>query len=275
MATQSTGHGTRRFIGSASLLKHRAATALCGNYIPTSAARRVPATAGGIGYFSKFTRYMHPFEATLPTPAENLALDEALLEWAEETEAREDYLRLWESPEPMVVVGRLIAARTRSRHRFLPQPTNSNPPSLQRRPAIVAGPGCLMYAVVLSYAKHVELKDITRAHAYILKQLTTALGPHSRKRRHSRLRRYKRPGVAARNEQRGTRSIRSCSSPSPLLAPRSSLLSPRKFSGNSLRVKRTHLLYHGTLLYDFDLSLIAKCLRTAAASARISQRPKA
>ena len=37
--------------------------------------------------------------------------------------------------------------------------------------------------------------------------------------------------------------------------------SPRKFSGNSLRVKRTHLLYHGTLLYDFDLALIETCLR--------------
>jgi lipoate-protein ligase A len=27
-------------------------------------------------------------------------------------------------------------------------------------------------------------------------------------------------------------------------------------------VKRTHLLYHGTLLYNFDLALIEKCLRT-------------
>ena len=37
----------------------------------------------------------------------------------------------------------------------------------------------------------------------------------------------------------------------------------RKFSGNSMRVKRTHFLYHGTLLYDFDLQLLARCLRTA------------
>jgi lipoate-protein ligase A len=37
----------------------------------------------------------------------------------------------------------------------------------------------------------------------------------------------------------------------------------RKFSGNSLRVKRTHFLYHGTLLYNFDLASIAACLRTA------------
>ena len=34
----------------------------------------------------------------------------------------------------------------------------------------------------------------------------------------------------------------------------------RKFSGNSLRCKRTHLLYHGTLLYDFSLPLISRYL---------------
>ena len=34
----------------------------------------------------------------------------------------------------------------------------------------------------------------------------------------------------------------------------------RKFSGNSLRIARTHLLYHGTILYDSDLSLLASCL---------------
>jgi lipoate-protein ligase A len=36
----------------------------------------------------------------------------------------------------------------------------------------------------------------------------------------------------------------------------------RKFSGNSMRVRRDHLLYHGTLLYDFPLTLIEQCLGT-------------
>jgi lipoate-protein ligase A len=35
----------------------------------------------------------------------------------------------------------------------------------------------------------------------------------------------------------------------------------RKFSGNSLRCKRDHLLYHGTLLYDFDLTLLGRLLK--------------
>jgi lipoate-protein ligase A len=35
-----------------------------------------------------------------------------------------------------------------------------------------------------------------------------------------------------------------------------------KFSGNALRCKRDFLLYHGTLLYDFPLDLVSKCLGT-------------
>ncbi len=34
----------------------------------------------------------------------------------------------------------------------------------------------------------------------------------------------------------------------------------RKVSGNSLRVKRDHILYHGTLLYGFSLPLIGELL---------------
>ena len=34
-----------------------------------------------------------------------------------------------------------------------------------------------------------------------------------------------------------------------------------KFSGNSLRITRNALLYHGTVLYDFSLSLISELLR--------------
>jgi lipoate-protein ligase A len=35
----------------------------------------------------------------------------------------------------------------------------------------------------------------------------------------------------------------------------------RKFSGNSLRCRREHLLYHGTVLYDFPLPWISRFLR--------------
>lgn len=182
---------------------------------------------------------MQHLELTLPTPAENLALDEALLEWAEEEPSRREVLRMWESPDPMVVVGRSsrvqkeVNESTCSERRI---------PILRRSSGgatVVAGPGCLMYALVLSLEARSELKDIGRAHAFILGRLVSSLG-----------------------SLLTNTSVIACKGTSDLIIyDRTTPTTARKFSGNSLRVKRTHLLYHGTLLYDFDLSLIESCLR--------------
>ncbi|MCG8584274.1 MAG: lipoate--protein ligase family protein, partial [Pirellulales bacterium] len=95
---------------------------------------------------------------------------------------------------------------------------------------IVAGPGCLMYAVVLSFERRPELRAIDAAHQFVFGRLAAGL-------------RDLVPDV----EFCGTSDLAAAG---------------RKFSGNSLRVKRNHLLYHGTLLYDFPLDLISTCLRT-------------
>jgi lipoate-protein ligase A len=47
---------------------------------------------------------MKHLDLTFPSPAENLACDEALLDWREEN-GGEEILRFWESPEIFVVVG--------------------------------------------------------------------------------------------------------------------------------------------------------------------------
>jgi lipoate-protein ligase A len=183
---------------------------------------------------------MQRFDLSLPTPAHNLAFDEALLEWAEDSSADGEFLRVWEATQPMVVVGRSSRVSKEVNEPFCRQ---EHIPILRRSSggaAIVTGPGCLMYALVLSYAVRPELKDITRAHSYILKQLTTSLGPL-----------LSRAGTIT------------CAGTSDLaLRDEKDVATARKFSGNSLRMKRTHLLYHGTLLYAFDLGLIEKCLRT-------------
>ena len=172
---------------------------------------------------------MQRLDLTLPTPAENVALDEALLDWAEEENDEWECLRLWESPVPIVVVGRSTRVKLEihelaCRRRGIPVLRRSSGGA-----AIVAGPGCLMYAVVLSYQLRPELKDIRRAHAYVLNRLATSLSVY---------------GVPVAHA--GTSDLAAAD---------------RKFSGNSLRAKRSHLLYHGTLLYNFDLGLIESCLR--------------
>jgi lipoate-protein ligase A len=169
-------------------------------------------------------------DLTLPTPAENLALDEALLEHAESGAEPCEVLRLWESPEPMVVLGRSSRVADEVDEE---QCRRLGLPVLRRGSggaSVVIGPGCLMYAVVLSYQLHPQVQMINQAHCYSLGILGAAV---------------RRLVPAA-----------TCCGTSDLA------VDGRKFSGNSLRCKRTHLLYHGTLLYDFPLSLISDCLKT-------------
>ncbi len=121
---------------------------------------------------------MRYLDLTLPTAAENLALDEALLEEAEAGGGPNETLRLWEPRQTMVVVGRSsrIAAEVRTdacRELGIP---------VLRRPsggaAIVTGPGCLMYALVLSYRLRPELRALSRTHQWVLGTLAAALETH-------------------------------------------------------------------------------------------------
>jgi lipoate-protein ligase A len=187
---------------------------------------------------------------TLDTPAENLALDEALLDWAEEDDPAWEFLRLWESPWPMVVVGRSSRVgaevdQAACAERRIPILRRSSGGA-----AIVAGPGCLMYAVVLSYKLRPELRDIHQAHQFVLARLAEALRAR---------------GQNAQPAGTSDLVLADCGLPASageLPADCSELVTARKFSGNSMRAKRSHFLYHGTLLYDFDLRLVDACLRT-------------
>ncbi|MFH1264595.1 MAG: lipoate--protein ligase family protein [Planctomycetota bacterium] len=171
---------------------------------------------------------MRYLDLTLPTPAENLALDEALLEEAERAGRATETLRVWEPREPIVVVGRSSRIETEVRRDAC---RRRGIPILRRASggaAIVTGPGCLMYALVLSYRLRPALRAVDHAHRFVLGRLVSALRPLA-------------PEVACR----GISDLAS---------------GELKFSGNSLRCKRGHLLYHGTLLHEFPLELIGECL---------------
>ena len=95
---------------------------------------------------------------------------------------------------------------------------------------MVAGPGCLMYAVVLSYDEFPQLRVVDQAHQFVMGRMRDALA---------------RVEPAVRFQGSCDLTVRD-----------------RKISGNSLRCKRSHLLYHGTVLYDFPLSQISDWLRS-------------
>jgi lipoate---protein ligase len=176
---------------------------------------------------------MRYLDLTLPTAAENLAIDEALLEQAEAAGCPVETLRLWEPAEPMVVVGR---SSHLEKEVFLDVCRSQGIPVLRRSSggaAIVTGPGCLMYALVLSYEKRPELRLLDNAHHFVLKTITAALAPLQ-------------PGVC-------------CAGTSDLVYRCENNI--KKFSGNSVRCRHSHFLYHGTLLYEFPLEKISHFLK--------------
>jgi lipoate-protein ligase A len=163
----------------------------------------------------------------LPTAAENLALDEALLLAAEAGEGSE-VMRLWEWPRPVVVLG----AGGRWREEVdVDACLRDGVPILRRASGggtVLLGRGCLVFTLVLRYDRAPELAQVTSSYAWILTRVVRALGL---------------PGAAPA----GTSDL---------------AVGGRKFSGNSQQRKRDHLLHHGTLLYDFDLTAVGRYLRT-------------
>src|SRR5688500_17483756 len=104
---------------------------------------------------------MKYLDMTLPTAAENLACDEALLDFCEETGGPE-MLRVWEPTEYFVVVGyaNKVELEVNSEN------CRAKQISILRRcsggGAIVQGPGCLNYSLVLDFANNQLLQTIPR-----------------------------------------------------------------------------------------------------------------
>ncbi|MBC8352595.1 MAG: lipoate--protein ligase family protein [Planctomycetes bacterium] len=173
---------------------------------------------------------MKLLDLTLASPEENLALDEALLEQAESLQSDDDVLRLWESQQTAVIIGR--SSRI-DEEVDIAACASAQVPVLRRcsgGTSVVIGRGCLMYSVVLSYERNPALRMVDVAHKYVLGKVVNAVKQFL---------------------------------PSAELQGISDLaLNNLKFSGNSLRCKRDHLLYHGTLLCEFPLDLIVRYLKS-------------
>lgn len=159
-----------------------------------------------------------------------LAIDEAMLIWADEQDEGVDtsLLRFWQFAKPTVVLGRSSKIAEEVDETYC----RSNSIEILRRctggASVVGGPGCLMYSVVLRLTDDLSLRKIDVAHRYVMSRVLAAI--------------HQQHPTA---EHLGTCDL---------------TLDQRKFSGNSLRIARHHLLYHGTLLIDADLDQIARCL---------------
>jgi lipoate-protein ligase A len=168
-------------------------------------------------------------DITFDSLEENLAFDEALIQAAEEGESDQQVLRLWEARSAFIVLGRSSKIADEV---HIERAEQAGLPILRRcsgGATILAAPGCFFYAVLLSLRDQPQLRMLDEAHRYVMSRVARAVTPFS-------------PGVRLD----GTCDL---------------VLDGRKVSGNSLRVQRHWLLYHGTLLLNMDLNLISTYLR--------------
>jgi lipoate---protein ligase len=190
---------------------------------------------------------MKYLDLTLPSPAENLAGDEALLDLAEAGEGGE-VLRFWESPDYFVVVGYANKVATEVNEE---ECKARGVPILRRCSGggtVLQGPGCLNYALILQIGDGGTLGSIAAANGFIMERNGKALASQLFQAQGSEL------GAAPKPEIRNPKlKIEVCGHTD--LA-----INGRKFSGNSQRRHRRFLLFHGTFLLNFNLARIEALL---------------
>ena len=180
---------------------------------------------------------MKLLDLTLPSPAENLACDEALLD-AAEAGAGGEVLRFWESREPFVVVG---YANKVSAEVNVAACEARGIPILRRCSGggtVLQGPGCLNYTLILKITEDGPLRTIASANRFIMERNRAAI-----------------QSLYPNSELRTPNFEISVRGHADLC------LGNLKFSGNSQRRRKHYLLFHGTFLLNLDLALVGDLLR--------------
>lgn len=171
---------------------------------------------------------MKCLDLSFPTPEDNLACDEALLD-ALEAGTSAETLRFWESPACFVVVGygNSVALEVNT-----PVCSARGIPVLRRCSGggtVVQGPGCLNYSLILEAGESGPLSSINSANRFIMERnraaIQTLLGRPVSVRGHTDM-----------------------------------AIDGVKFSGNAQRRRKNSLLFHGAMLLNFDLQLISELL---------------
>ena len=168
------------------------------------------------------------FNKSYKTPEENLASDEYLLQEVNNGNYTDGICRIWESPNVFVVLGL---------SKKIEDDVNSNAckrdgiPILKRCSGggtVLQGPGCFNYSFILPMAYAKELESLTNDNIY------SSIG-------------QKTLSKALNNiELKGISDL---------------TINDVKFSGNAQRRLKNAILFHGTILYDFDLGLISDYLK--------------
>jgi lipoate-protein ligase A len=172
---------------------------------------------------------MQFLDLTLPTAAENVAMDEALVVAAEGGTGGPT-LRIWELSERAVVLG----ASGRMTEDVDVEACRADGVAIARRSSgggtVLIGPGALNFTVVLAVDADPRLKAVDTTQLYVLERTAEAL-------------RALGPDVQVRGSGDLT-------------------LNGRKFSGSAQRRLKNFVMVHASLLYNIGAAEIAHYLRT-------------
>jgi lipoate---protein ligase len=180
---------------------------------------------------------MKHLDLTLPSPAENLACEEALLD-ACDANGGGEVLRFWEARETFVVVGYANKVATEVN---VAACAAKGIPIFRRCSGggtVLQGVGCLNYALILRITDDGPCHTITSANQFIMEKNRAAIETL-----------FFKPEIGNRKSE-------------ILVSGHTDLaLNGLKFSGNSQRRKKNFLLFHGTFLLNLNLELVGECLR--------------
>src|SRR5688572_16244067 len=113
-------------------------------------------------------------DLTLPSPIENLALDETLLDELDDV-GGDPVLRFWESSRHFVVLG----PSCRLMDDVHVDACEADGVAVLRRASgggtVLQGPGCLSYALVLPLTLHPQLANIRSTNQFILERMASTL----------------------------------------------------------------------------------------------------
>jgi lipoate-protein ligase A len=172
---------------------------------------------------------MKYLDLTFPTPQQNLACDETLILFCEDSSYDDEILRFWQPADYFVVLG--YSGKIHSEIDLASCQANRIP--ILRRCSgggtVLQGPGCLNYSLILRIDHRDSLQGISQTNSFVLGYLKQALEPLIG------------PGV----EIQGHTDL---------------AVGARKFSGNAQYRKRHFVLFHGTFLLHFDISFLEKIL---------------
>jgi lipoate-protein ligase A len=179
---------------------------------------------------------MQILDLTLPTPAENLAADETLLDACEAGNGGETLL-FWEPREIFVVVGYANKVATE---------VNGAACAAKKIPifrrcsgggTVVQMPGGLNYSLILPITENGPTRSISSANKFIMEKNRTAI--------ETLLPEFKIKNSKSKISVRGHTDL---------------CLGDLKFAGNSQRRRKNFLLFHGTFLLNCNLALVGELL---------------